>query len=141
MNKRDTSQRRAIRRVFCEASRPLSAHEVLEQAGKYKGGLGIATVYRNIKILRDENWLSVVLNPGMPPRYERADQPPHHYFYCTHCGSAFSVPCQPSLLDPLLPDGFKLESHDLVIYGQCESCCNGETDKCERPSSVFAGRN
>jgi len=142
MNKRDTSQRRAIRRVFCESNRPLSAHEVLECAARYKGGLGIATVYRNIKILRDENWLSLVLNPGMPPRYERADQPPHHDCYCTQCGDAFAVPCQPRLLDPLLPTGFTAESHDLVMYGQCKACNDGEpaTGSARRGEATLVGR-
>lgn len=125
MATRNTSQRRAIREVFESSDRPLSTEEVLAAAQKHKPTLGIATVYRTLKMLIDEGWLKTVVLPGMPPRYERAGKSPHHHFYCSSCGRAFEVPCCGALLDTVVPDGFTVRSHDLVLYGACDQCKDG----------------
>jgi Fur family transcriptional regulator, ferric uptake regulator len=119
---RNTNQRKAIRDVFERTDRPLSTQEVLAAAQGRKSGLGIATVYRTIKILLEEGWLSAVKLPGEPPRYERAGKPHHHHFYCKHCGRVYEVPGSVQLLDALVPKGFVLEEHDLVLYGRCSQC-------------------
>lgn len=122
---RDTSQRRAIRQVFRETDRPLSTSEVLEAAQEHKPNLGIATVYRTLKLLVNAGWLATVKLPGEPPRYEMAGKPHHHHFHCDRCGRVFEVPGSLQLLDTLVPSGFQLESHDLVLYGHCKSCVEG----------------
>ena len=70
---RNTKQREAIRRAIREAGRPLSAAEVLDSAGLYAPGLGMATVYRTLSALLDDakaancdGVLSVQLTPGAP---------------------------------------------------------------------------
>ena len=122
MVERDTAQRRAIRQVFRDTDRPLSTHEVLEAAQKIKPNIGIATVYRTLKLLLQCKWLASVRLPGEPPRYEVADKPHHHHFHCQQCGRAFEVPGSDDLLLALVPEGFTLDSHDLVLYGLCKSC-------------------
>jgi Fur family ferric uptake transcriptional regulator len=122
---RNTNQRSAIREVFTHADRPLSTAEVLKAAQRHKSGLGIATVYRTLKMLIDEDWLSTVKLPGEPPRYERAGKPHHHHFYCQVCGRVYEVPGSARLLDELVPKGFVLERHDLVLCGRCADCAVG----------------
>lgn len=119
---RNTNQRKAIRDVFTETDRPLSTHEVLAAAQRHKPGLGIATVYRTIKLLLDEGWLTIVKLPGEPPRYEVAGKPHHHHFYCRHCDRVFEVPGSNALLNAVVPKGFRLEGHDLVLHGCCAEC-------------------
>ena len=122
MAKRNTNQRTAIREVFVATDRPLSTEEVLNAAQTRKPGLGIATVYRTIKLLLDEGWLATVRLPGESPRYEVAGKPNHHHFYCHACGRAYEVPGSVQLLDAIVPKGFMLESHDLVLRGRCADC-------------------
>lgn len=119
---RNTTQRKAIRDVFTEADRPLSTQEVLAEARRQKPGLGIATVYRTIKVLLAERWLSDVKLPGEPPRYELSGKPHHHHFYCRGCGKVYEVPGNNKLLDALVPKGFTLEDHDVVLFGRCAAC-------------------
>src|SRR6185436_16259908 len=76
MMKRDTQQRRAIRRTIEDNGRPLSPKEVLDSARGHCPGLGIATVYRTIKALAEEGSLAQVDLPGEPPRYEARQAPP-----------------------------------------------------------------
>lgn len=122
MVERDTSQRRAIRQVFRDADRPLSTHEVLLDAQRLKPRIGIATVYRTLKLLIDSGWLATVRLPGEPPRYELADKPHHHHFHCRSCGRVVEVPGSEKLLTALVPPGFELEHHDLVLHGRCDRC-------------------
>ena len=122
MTQRKTNQRQAIRDAFTDADRPLSTQQALEAAQVHKPGIGIATIYRTIKILLDEGWLTIVRLPGEPPRYELAGKPHHHHFYCVACGRVFVVPGSEKLLDALVPKGFVLESHDLVLSGRCAEC-------------------
>jgi Fur family ferric uptake transcriptional regulator len=51
---RNTRQRSAIRDAIAVADRPLLPQEVLDAAQPASPGLGIATVYRNLKALLDE---------------------------------------------------------------------------------------
>lgn len=119
---RNTRQRGAIRRAFQRTDRPLGTGEVLELARSEVGGLGIATVYRNIRTLADEGWLSVVELPGTVPRYEVSGKSPHYHFRCRNCDRVFEAPGCVASLEELVPPGFALENHELVLYGLCTEC-------------------
>jgi len=119
---RDTRQRRAIRRVFLDAGRPLGPEEILREAQRHVPSLGIATVYRNVATLVQEGWLSPVELPGDATRYELSARPHHHHFVCRSCTQAFDVHACPSDIDSMAPDGFRVESHDVTLYGTCAAC-------------------
>jgi Fur family ferric uptake transcriptional regulator len=119
---RDTKQRRAIRRVFLDAGRPLTPEEVVEEGQRFAETLGIATVYRNVKRLAEDGWLAPVELPGAPVRYELADRPHHHHFVCDRCDQAFDVHACPPDIDAMAPSGFQVESHDIFLYGTCPAC-------------------
>ncbi|NLH48965.1 MAG: transcriptional repressor [Myxococcales bacterium] len=119
---RQTNQRRAIRAVFREQSRPLDPREVLLLAGKTAPQLGLATVYRTIKALLAEGFLVPVITPKGSTSYEIAGKSHHHHFHCRHCGKAFEVPGCVGQLARLVPPGFVLEDHELLLYGRCLAC-------------------
>ena len=120
---RDTSQRRAIRRALEDAGRPLGALEVLEASKGDAPGLGIATVYRNIKALLEAEEISEVALPGEPPRYEAAGKGHHHHFRCERCEKVFELggACLPDLKNAL-PRGFRVTSHEVLVHGVCAAC-------------------
>lgn len=120
--RRRTPQRRAIRRVLAEADRPLGPQEILAAAAPSAPSLGIATVYRNVKTLLEEGWLRSVELPGEPARYELSDKAHHHHFHCRECDRVFEVDDCPGGLMDLAPRGFRLEAHEIVLYGLCRSC-------------------
>lgn len=119
---RDTSQKRAIRQALRTADRPLSPGEILEAAQSVVPGLGVATVYRTVKSLRDEGVLQQVDLPGDAPRYEWFDKAHHHHFHCRSCQRVYEVDACPGDLRHLAPAGFALESHEVILYGRCASC-------------------
>ena len=67
---RNTQQGNAIRQVLKKAGRPLSPQEIFDTAQREVSGLGIATVYRNLKSLQEEGLVNTVELPGQPPRWE-----------------------------------------------------------------------
>ena len=122
---RQTQQRTAIREAFESAERPLSPAEALAVAQRTVPGLGIATIYRNVKALVEENWLSEVQLPGAPSRYEVAGKHHHHHFICRRCDRTFELDGCTGVL-PRLPRGFAVESHEIFLYGSCAECSKAE---------------
>ena len=119
---RNTEQREAIRKAFLEAARPLSVQEVFSLTQKQVSKMGIATIYRNIKILVQSDWLIPVELPGETNRYEIAGLDHHHHFSCNECNRIFDVSACPKDIETLVPKGFSLDKHEVFLYGQCEDC-------------------
>jgi Fur family ferric uptake transcriptional regulator len=117
---RQTRQQAAIREAFLASDRPLSPQEVLEDAGSRAAGIGLATVYRQIKSLVVEGWLVTVELPGQPARYELSGKRHHHHFHCRACGRMFDIPGCPGRL--AAPAGFTIEDHEITLYGRCPEC-------------------
>jgi len=119
---RNTRQKRAIRDVFERADRPLSTDEIFEAAHDAIRSLGIATVYRSIRSLLDEGFLTAVEVPGRTPLYERAGKQHHHHFVCTACARVYELDGCSSEIRGDLPRGFRATGHDVTIYGECADC-------------------
>ena len=119
---RHTRQRAAIREAIVAAARPLLPQEVLQAAQQQVPGLGIATVYRNLKGLVEEGELRAVHLPGENPRFEATGHAHHHHFQCRQCQRVFDVHACPGDLSRLAPQGFTVEDHDLTLYGRCREC-------------------
>jgi Fur family ferric uptake transcriptional regulator len=121
---RNTRQRRAIRDAFVTADRPLNPNEVLELAAADHEGIGIATVYRNIKALVEEGWLTTVELPGESARYELAGKAHHHHFHCKQCGKVYELTGCLTGFKAMAPPGFEVTGHEVLLYGRC-NICNG----------------
>jgi Fur family ferric uptake transcriptional regulator len=119
---RATRQRDAIRAVIESAGRPLSPQEILRGARPAVNRIGIATVYRNLKKLAADGAIRLVTLPGEAARYEMTESAHHHHFQCTRCRRVFDVPGCPGDLRRLAPRGFRVEAHDLTLYGRCNAC-------------------
>jgi Fur family ferric uptake transcriptional regulator len=119
---RNTRQRKAIKDAIEQAGVPLSPKEILDSAQRKVSGLGLATVYRTLKLLADESLVEIVEIPGEAPRYELAGKGHHHHFYCRDCGKVFEIHDCPGDFGKLAPRGFKTDGHELVLFGRCEPC-------------------
>lgn len=118
---RNTRQKQAIREAFERIDRPLTTEEVHVEAERTSRGLGLATVYRSIRALLEDGWLSVVEVPGRNPLYEIAGKGHHHHFSCTACARIYELEGCASI-EANLPRGFKASDHELTIYGTCARC-------------------
>ncbi|MDA0576869.1 MAG: transcriptional repressor [Verrucomicrobia bacterium] len=121
---RRTAQRESIQQVFARFNRPLSPQEVLKEARRRTPRLGLATVYRAIRALESEGRLHAVTISGQSPRYEWCDASHHHYFHCAACDQVFKLEGCADNLDRLVPKGFKIEGHEIMLSGKCPACRN-----------------
>ncbi|MGI4719352.1 MAG: Fur family transcriptional regulator [Janthinobacterium lividum] len=119
---RNTRQRKAIHQCMADAGRPLAPQEILEHAQGAVPGMGLATVYRNIKSMLEAGEITTVSLPGGGDRYEIAGHGHHHHFHCRSCDKVYEVHACPGDMQKLTPEGFVLESHELTLYGLCNAC-------------------
>ncbi|MGA2160366.1 MAG: transcriptional repressor [Dehalococcoidia bacterium] len=119
---RVTKQRKTIHNVLVKYGRPLSVKEILELARSEVAGLGIATVYRSLKALQEEGQAIPVNLPGQSPRWEITPEGHHHHFLCNTCDKLFEIHGCPQGMAKLLPKGYHLEEHDILLRGQCDTC-------------------
>jgi Fur family ferric uptake transcriptional regulator len=124
-SRRRSARRDLIRRVILESEGPLTVREIHERSQAEMPSLGLATVYRNIKtLLEDDEAIQPVVLPDGETRYEAADLEHHHHFHCQVCGQVFDLEgCGVSIPDgSKLPGGFEVEAHELTLFGRCPGC-------------------
>lgn len=121
---RRTRQRNTILKEILSAEGPLSVAEIHERAGREIPALGIATVYRTIRALREQGEVAVVELPGEEPRYESVGLGHHHHFRCLSCEQTFDLDVCPVGIPrgTTLPGGYTIEDHSLTFYGRCAGC-------------------
>jgi Fur family ferric uptake transcriptional regulator len=119
---RNTRQRAAVLAAIEAAGRPLLPQEVLAEAGAATPSLGMATVYRTLKALSEAGRVKAVALAGEPVRYEAAGHGHHHHFQCRECKRVFDVPGCVGDLAPLVPKGFQLADHEVLLFGRCDRC-------------------
>lgn len=124
---RNTKQKTCIQKIFQEAIGPLSISEIYALASKDVKGIGLATVYRVVGGLVDSGEIKKVNIPNAVEdvRYERSDTAlHHHHFFCTKCNKTFDLTKCPmaSDLNKFVLPGFKVDAHELTLYGLCADC-------------------
>ena len=123
--KRRTKQREIILDTLTKANGPLTAEELWQQARAHTSNLGKATVYRNLRLLVQEEDIQEVHLPNESTRFEAKFVGHRHYFYCESCKqiSFIQATCPVAALDGVtLPSGYKIRSHSLMFYGICVDC-------------------
>ncbi len=124
LGQRRTSQRDAIARVIRDSQGPLTVDEIHGRARRSARGLGIATVYRTVKLMLEGQEIAAVTLPDGQTRYEAADLGHHHHFRCDGCGKVYDLDVCPLTLGGTekLPTGFVVDGHELTLFGTCPDC-------------------
>jgi Fur family ferric uptake transcriptional regulator len=123
---RNSSARESILNVFLHTERHVSAAELFELVRKKHPTIGIATVYRTVKLLCGAGLAEEIdFGDGMV-RYEHKHGHEHHdHLICTKCGR-FIEAFDPTIeeLQKRLADkhGFQPLGHSLRITGYCKEC-------------------
>ncbi len=102
-----------------------TAQEVFEIVSEKNSEIGFATVYRFLKKLSEQNFVTEVRMGGMPARYEWASKKHHDHLTCTRCGQIVEFENQKieNLQEKIAQYyGFQLTHHILELYGICTKC-------------------
>ena len=124
VGQRQTRQRDSILQVLESACGPLSVPQIQQHSQKKGLKVGIATVYRTLNLLHAAGMILPVALPGGETRYEPASRGHHHHFQCRRCGRVDDLSVCPlsGALKMPLPKGYKLEGHEITLFGLCPDC-------------------
>jgi len=123
---KNTRQRERIVRAFFAAGRHISAEELYHQIRSHDATLGLVTVYRTLKLLRQAG---LATERKFGESYARFDPNPadwtHHHLICTRCGKIREF--QDATLRDLgakvaRGQGFTVTEQRLELYGICRDC-------------------
>lgn len=122
-----TKERNSVRReiiydiVASTKSHP-TAEWVYERARLISDGIGIATVYRNLRSMAECGRLDTVETTDGITHYD-ADLSTHAHFVCKECGKILDFDfCADECEHSLVADGYEVERRKLVLYGVCPDC-------------------
>lgn len=113
----------------------LTADELYHYVKTTNPEIGLATVYRNVKMLSDLKIIETLnLNDGFV-RYELSPAPKkhrHHHLICTRCHKVIEV--EEDLMDSIekifeTNYGFRVSDHETKFYGLCPDCIKNKIDK------------
>lgn len=123
---RITRQREAILRILLDHSdEHLTAENVYEMVKTEDPSIGLATVYRTLELLKDEEIINQLDFAEGCARYEYHDQPHHHHLVCMKCGRVveFSDELLEQVEKAIAKEyGFEIVGHRLKFYGYCSEC-------------------
>ena len=104
-----------------------SAKELHEGCKACAVSVGLATVYRHLAALVEENQVKrIITDAGKSVRFQYADAPADaFYLKCDYCGKVSPAHC--TLLEQIkahmrAEHGFEIDSARSLLYGRCSAC-------------------
>ncbi len=123
---RKSKQREAILRVVKEATSHPTAAWLYEQVRMEIPNISLGTVYRNLRLLREEGHILELELAGTLTRFDGNTQY-HHHFICEQCDRVFDVSSEEqmgrAMIDRIAQrTGFSITHHCCEFYGLCKDC-------------------
>ncbi len=124
-----TKQRLAVLEVVSQnREKHLSTEEILSEVKKKYQDIGLATVYRAVRLFERIGLVQHISFDDGRLRYQMADpeeKHEHHHLICEICGDVIDV--QEDMLELLeknvyLEKGFTVYNHRLTVFGICKNC-------------------
>ena len=120
-----TKPRLAILEALSNGRAHVSAQELYEQVKVTHKEVGFATVYRFLRELSKDEYVTEVNLGRGPARYELKPNRHHDHLTCTECSCIveFENPQIERLQELVaIQNGFQLTGHVLELYGKCSDC-------------------
>lgn len=119
-----SKQREAILRVLRNSSAHPSAEWLYEQVKEQLPGIGMATVYRNLRRLTEDGEVRELQRSSDAARYD-GNTATHYHFHCERCGRILDLdePVDPTIETRIAGrTGLKVTGHYLELRGLCLEC-------------------
>jgi Fur family ferric uptake transcriptional regulator len=118
-----TPKRRAVLDAIAAWEGSFTVVQIYDRARVSEPGLGLATVYRTVELLRRTGSVRPLAGDARPA-YVRCHSGHHHHLVCLSCGSVEETELcgAPSAAELKALHGFAPETHEVDIYGTCARC-------------------
>lgn len=123
--RRLTSQRRLIHDVLQESDEHLDAESLYDRVKVRDGGIGLATVYRTLAVLKEMGLVEEHRLGEGHGHYEVVGDGPHYHFTCLGCGKVieFDTPLVARIQQELSAgEGVSIIGTHLHLSGYCAEC-------------------
>lgn len=118
-----TEQRKVILEALVSLNHHVSLDELHAVVQNVKSGVGVATIYRTMRLFVDAEIVTEHRFDDGKSRYELAHEGDHHdHLICTRCGLIIEFE------DDIIEDqqrliaskhGIQIETHKMELYGRC----------------------
>jgi Fur family ferric uptake transcriptional regulator len=120
-----TRQRELVVRTFFNLGRHVSAHDLYGVVRKRNKRIGLVTVYRTLKLLRDAGLAEERRFTRDFSLFEPKPRRHHDHMICVRCEEI--VEFENETIEQLQEEaaqraGFTIVTHKLELYGKCRSC-------------------
>jgi Fur family ferric uptake transcriptional regulator len=130
---KSTSQRDDIARVFFANNGHISVEELYREVKRVNSGVGYATVYRTVRLLRECGLAAERHFHDGEARFENVEHEHHHdHLICERCGRIveFANDAIERLQEQVAQKlGFVITRHKMEIYGVCAECRSGRVPR------------
>lgn len=120
-----TLQRLAILEKVRKGPAHFTAQEIFEDVSASHPEIGFATVYRFLKKLSEQKYMTEFRIGGLPARYEWVTKNHHDHLSCVHCGKIVefeNTKIEEQQKTVAQQYGFQLTDHVMELYGICSDC-------------------
>lgn len=122
---RRTRQRAAVEEILSDRHDFRTAQQIHDDLRHHGERIGLTTVYRTLQLMSDSGDLDAIRTNEGETAYRRCSTGHHHHLVCRSCGRTVEVSGQAverwanAVAEQY---GFREISHDLEIFGTCDSC-------------------
>lgn len=130
MPHRKSKQRELVLRVLNGTKTHPSADWIYEQARKEMPGISLGTVYRNLRLIKEQGDLLELQSSSNGSRFD-ATVVNHYHLRCLSCGNIFDLdmPVRTDIdAEAARMTSFAIDYHRLEFHGCCPSCQDGNKD-------------
>lgn len=116
-----TKQRKQLLSFLQSQKTPLSAEMIY--ANIPMGSMNLSTVYRTLDSFKEHGLVDKTFLDNVA-YYKLASKDHKHYMVCIDCHKMYEMDCHFHGLaeEDAIKHHFTVTSHDLTVYGYCESC-------------------
>ena len=119
-----SKQKEVILRIIKSTSSHPTADWIYEQARKEIPNISLATIYRNLKLMKDNGEL-LELDLGVGQSHYDGNVTNHYHFRCDKCGQLFDIdqPVDKAIdVSVARQTGHEVTHHVLEFRGICKRC-------------------
>ncbi|MFO7773731.1 MAG: transcriptional repressor [Dehalococcoidia bacterium] len=135
MINRQSKQREAIIKVLRSTSSHPSAEWIYQEVRKEMPEIGLATVYRNLRLLKEAGEVHEIHASHDTGRFD-GNTSMHYHFYCDGCGKILDLdePIDATIETRVArKTGLTVTRHNLELGGLCLDCQKREIQADHRP--------
>jgi Fur family ferric uptake transcriptional regulator len=122
---RKTRQRAAVQEILFDRHDFRTAQQIYDDLRHHGERIGLTTVYRTLQLMTEAGELDAIRTNDGETAYRRCSTGHHHHLVCRICGRTVEVsgPAVERWANTVAErHGFREISHDLEIFGTCNTC-------------------